>query len=150
MNTEAFLEVIDRTPLVSIDLILTNGSGEVLLGQRVNRPAQGYWFVPGGRIRKEETLRQAMARISTVELGFAARIEDAQLLGAYDHIYDDNFAGREAIHTHYVALGYQLPLGQDSPLAFDAQHSEMKWWSIEELLQSNEVHTNTKAYFRRD
>jgi len=41
------LEIIEATPLVSIDLVIRNPSNKVLLGKRNNRPAMGYWFVPG-------------------------------------------------------------------------------------------------------
>ena len=63
-SDKEFLNIIDKTPLVSIDLIIENPQGKILLGKRCNKPAQGYWFVPGGRIQKNETLEQAIRRIS--------------------------------------------------------------------------------------
>lgn len=94
---DEFLNIIDKTPLVSIDLIIENPEGKILLGKRNNRPAQDYWFVPGGRIRKNETLSQAIHRISKTELGFEISLDDVELIGAYDHIYDDNFAGKQGL-----------------------------------------------------
>ncbi|MBJ6922853.1 GDP-mannose mannosyl hydrolase, partial [Vibrio cholerae] len=41
-----FKTVVASTPLVSMDLIVRNRYGQVLLGLRTNRPAQGFWFVP--------------------------------------------------------------------------------------------------------
>ena len=58
------LEIIKATPLVSIDLIIRNPSHKILLGKRINRPAKDYWFVPGGRIIKNETIAHALKRIS--------------------------------------------------------------------------------------
>jgi colanic acid biosynthesis protein WcaH len=52
LRPEDFATVVRSTPLISIDLIVENESGEFLLGKRTNRPAQGYWFVPGGRVQK--------------------------------------------------------------------------------------------------
>lgn len=147
MNQTKFLHIIDQTPLVSIDLILKNSQGKVLLGYRNNKPAQGYWFVPGGRIRKNETLAQAMSRISEVELGFSIAIEDTRLLGAYDHIYEDNFQGTPEVNTHYVALGHEVILEKMQLIEYDSQHAQVKWWSVAELLESTSVHQNTKAYF---
>ena len=63
------LRIIEFVPLVSIDLILKDRQGQVLLGKRANRPARGYWFVPGGRIRKNEKIADAISRISRSELG---------------------------------------------------------------------------------
>ncbi|HGT8289544.1 TPA: GDP-mannose mannosyl hydrolase, partial [Escherichia coli] len=49
-----FREVIQLTPLISIDLLIENENGEYLFGLRNNRPAKNKFFVPGGRIRKNE------------------------------------------------------------------------------------------------
>ena len=83
IDKETFLQIVDSTPLVSIDLILENQQGKVLLGMRNNSPAQGYWFVPGGIIRKNERLYDAFKRISSVELGAELIITDAKLIGAF-------------------------------------------------------------------
>ncbi|MFC4195069.1 NUDIX domain-containing protein [Novosphingobium lubricantis] len=61
---DTFLRVVDATPLIAIDLIVPNEDGGYLLGHRVNRPAQGFWFVPGGRIHKNERLDDAFRRIA--------------------------------------------------------------------------------------
>ncbi|MDF4907686.1 GDP-mannose mannosyl hydrolase, partial [Vibrio parahaemolyticus] len=47
LSKQRFSQVIESTPLVSIDLVIEDESGQVLLGERLNRPAQGFWFVPG-------------------------------------------------------------------------------------------------------
>ena len=141
-----FLHIVDATPLVSIDLILRDERGEVLLGRRANRPAQGMWFVPGGRIRKNERVNEALQRISHRELGVT--IAEAKLLGAFDHIYPDNFLGAPGVNTHYVVLGMAAELRSDLAFTVDEQHEEFKWWTVELLLADASVHENTKAYFR--
>lgn len=146
LKPEEFLRIVDVTPLVSIDLIVRNEHREILLGKRLNRPAQGSWFVPGGRIWKNERVEEALRRISRRELG--VEIADARLLGAFNHIYDDNFLGTPGINTHYVVLGYEAFLSSTVRLTPDDQHGEMKWWNIESLLGDPEVHENTKAYFK--
>jgi colanic acid biosynthesis protein WcaH len=47
------LQIIGGTPLVSIDLVIRNSKGEVLLGKRVNRPAQGNLVRPRGQDPEE-------------------------------------------------------------------------------------------------
>jgi colanic acid biosynthesis protein WcaH len=56
---ETFKTIIKNAPLISIDQIVSNQVGQILLGKRNNRPAQGYWFVPRGRIRKGESMSVA-------------------------------------------------------------------------------------------
>lgn len=144
-----FLSLVDRAPLVAIDLIVRNAAGHVLLGRRTNSPAQGYLFVPGGRIRKEEPLDAAFRRITQAELGAPLERTVARLIGVYDHIYPgDNFASAPGITTHYVVLGHSLTLPEDYPLQRDDQHSLWVWMDVPALLAHEEVHANTKAYFR--
>jgi colanic acid biosynthesis protein WcaH len=142
------LEIIEATPLVSIDLVIRNPSNKVLLGKRNNRPAMGYWFVPGGRIFKNETINQALKRISEVELGQDLSTKAPSLLGAYDHIYEDNFLNVKGINTHYVVLAFVIALQQEIEVKSDEQHTELKWWEVDKLLQDQTVHQNTKVYFR--
>ncbi|SNS82792.1 colanic acid biosynthesis protein WcaH [Noviherbaspirillum humi] len=148
MNIEQrqFLEVVDRTPLVSIDLVIRNEKGQVLLGYRLNRPAQHAWFVPGGRIRKNEPLQEALHRIARNEVGIAPG--PGRLIGAFDHLYPDNFAGEPGVSTHYVVLGYEFALPAGAALTMDDQHSALRWWDVDALLASDEVHANSKLYFR--
>lgn len=146
LNDPDFLRIVAATPLVSIDLILRNARDEILLGRRTNRPAQGRWFVPGGRIRKDERVPEALRRISRREVGLELR--EAKLLGVFDHLYPDNFAGAPGISTHYVVLGMEARWPEDVAPIADAQHEALKWWGEDELLASPDVHENTKAYFR--
>lgn len=150
LSENKILQVIDAAPLVSIDLILRNGRGEVLLGRRVNRPAQGYWFVPGGRILKNERIASAIRRISRNELGFEISLAQARLLGAFDHLYEDNFLGVEGIGTHYVVLGFLHEMGDELAIRPDDQHSELKWWPVASLLSDPRVHPNVRQYFENN
>ena len=149
LGEEEFLRIVEATPLVSIDLIVRNEAGEVLLGKRVNRPAQGFWFVPGGRIRKNERVRDAFERISEFELGIRLKMDAARLLGVYDHIYEDNFFGKPGVNTHYVVLGFACELASGQSVTPDPQHEALDWWKVDVLRDSKEVHPNTKAYFGR-
>jgi len=143
-----FERVIRLTPLVSIDLIISDPEGQVLLGLRTNEPAKGVYFVPGGRIGKMETLDSAFLRILEGETGCKAQRSDAEFLGVYEHIYNTNVFGDSAYGTHYVVLGYRLQLQERPRAILDDQHSAWKWVSPVDLLTAHDVHENTKAYFR--
>jgi colanic acid biosynthesis protein WcaH len=146
LDNDNFARIIAATPLVSIDLVVRNARGQVLLGRRRNRPAQGWWFVPGGRIRKNEAIRAAFERISRAELGIA--LAPGRLIGVFDHLYDDNYFGLPDLGTHYVVIGCETALAAGQEPQPDEQHAELKWWTEEELLASADVHDNTKLYFR--
>ena len=149
LSKDDFLTVVRLTPLVAIDLIVSDDAHRILVGHRRNRPAQGTWFVPGGRIAKDESLDAAFARIVRDELGVAGAVRSASpLLGVYEHHYDDNFAGVEGFGTHYIVLAYAMTLSEAAPIGRFDQHSEYRWLSPDELLARDDVHENTKAYFR--
>ncbi len=143
------LQIVHSAPLVSIDLIIKDSRGQVLLGRRVNRPARGYWFVPGGRITKNEKIADAIKRISRTELGIEISLPDTQLLGVFEHMYDENYLGEEGINTHYVVLAFASELDSGLEILPDDQHAEMKWWPIDQLLSNPDVHPYTKHYLVR-
>ena len=141
---DIFSSVIANTPLISIDLVIINQQGQALLGERLNRPAKGYWFVPGGRIQKNESLAQAFERLTRDELGEVFSIHNATCMGPYDHFYDDCVFDPD-ISTHYVAIAYQLILSQPLfNLPIDEQHSGYAWRDVASLLDDDNVHDNTK------
>lgn len=154
LPTQQWLEVIERTPLVSIDLIVTNARNEVLLGWRNNKPAQHCWFVPGGVVRKGETLQQAFESVVRDELGVSTETRSKALFdGVYEHHYTDNFVGLADVGTHYVVLAYRLNAQQHLPGLGDvdhlprAQHKQYVWMPVAALLNNPQVHEHTKAYF---
>ena len=148
LSCEEFLEVVERTPLVSIDLIVRRTDRRVLLGRRTNEPAKGCWFVPGGRIHKNERLADAFRRICEAELGQPFAINDAKFLGVFEHLYPANFAERPGTGTHYIVLAYELRVN-DLPDRLPAdQHAEFDWFDEQRILETDAVHQNTRAYFQ--
>jgi colanic acid biosynthesis protein WcaH len=138
-----FLQVVRVTPLVSIDLIVRDAGGRILVGMRRNEPARGTWFVPGGRIRKDETLAAALARISKGELGVTLATDEVRFAGVYEHFYDTNFTGTDGISTHYVVLAYVVERSVSTNELPSAQHSDWAWLSQPAMAN---VHPNTLAY----
>lgn len=143
---EHFLAVVEWTPLVSIDLIVRDGDGRMLVGYRCNRPAQGYWFVPGGRIHKNERLDDAFQRVSETELGVGYARSAARFLGVFEHLYPDNFGGEAGSGTHYVVLSFRLTVDSAQLSLPRDQHSEYLWLSDAMLAVRTDVHPNTQAY----
>lgn len=152
LSNEVFKVVVDATPLVSIDLVVRDAAGRILLGLRKNRPAKAFWFVPGGRVRKGETLDEAFRRLAVTELGLELSRDGARFVGVYEHLYADSVfgVGADSPSTHYVVLAYELVsrlLSEEGlPLS---QHDKFHWWTVPEALESAAVHENTKAYCRQ-
>jgi colanic acid biosynthesis protein WcaH len=140
--------VVRLAPLVSIDLVIRDGAGRVLLGLRNNEPAKDFYFVPGGRILKDERLHDAFARILAHETNIDAPYESARFLGVYEHFYATNRFAEPNLGTHYVVIAFAVGPVDVSTVQHDSQHREYRWMHQQELLASALVHDNVKIYFR--
>lgn len=148
LKREKFDKLVEWGPLVSIDLIIKNTNGEVLLGKRINPPAKNYWFVPGGRIRKLETIGECFARITRCEIGVEISIDKSKLIGAFDHIYEDSIVS-EIIPTHYISLGFEVTIEDEVIADISEQHSDLLWACEKEIFANPEIHDNVKRFFQR-
>ena len=83
LTENEFEQIVRLAPLVSIDLIIRDANEKVLVALRTNEPAKGTYFVPGGCIRKNETIENAFLRILKNETGCQATFADARLLGIF-------------------------------------------------------------------
>lgn len=141
-----FKQLIKNAPLFAMDLVVLNNNDQILVGQRQNAPAQGFWFVPGGRVYKNESLGCAFNRISQAELGLTLNIESAQLLGLYEHFYEDSVFD-EGLSTHYINATHFLRLSLDEITNLPReQHQDYRWLSIEELESEQTVHFFSKVF----
>ena len=95
LDEKEFSDGIAALPLLSIDLLVRDESSDkYLLGWRCNRPAANHWFVPGGRVQKNEALDDAFTRLTKTELGIGINRSKAQWFGVYEHFYDDYVLAR--------------------------------------------------------
>ena len=143
LDDQIFKTVVDSAPLISIDILIKKGN-KILLGKRINKPAQGYFFSIGGRINKNETIDNAMARVALNELNIDLK-STPEFIGVFEHFYNDSMY--ENVSTHYVNLAYEYEV-EEIPNLPTEQHSEHQWFSVEELLNSDQVHLYVKDYFR--
>src|SRR3569832_1526614 len=148
LSADRFKAAMRDVPLIAIDLVLRDPDAKVLVGYRRNEPAKNYWFVPGSRVGKDERLADAFGRIVKLETGLDIAYSKAKLLGAYDHIYPNNFFGDPEFGAHYVVIAMRVDLDARPEITMDDQHSDIRWMSAEEILAAPDVHAYTKAYFR--
>lgn len=155
LSIEQFSQACASLPLVSIDFCLLRpgvASTELLLGLRNNRPAQGWWFTPGGRIRKNEPLANASDRIALDEMNLpSTALTRARLMGAWDHFYPDSAFDTE-VSTHYVNLPHWLLLSAAEadaltlPQGPDQQHSRWQWQPLDKSVRDEAVHPYVRVY----
>jgi len=145
LSDQTFKTVVNSTPLISIDLLVKKDN-KILLGKRINKPAQGYFFSIGGRVYKNESIQQATARIAKDELNISLKLTP-RFIGVFEHFYDDGIY--KDISTHYINLAYEVDINNEILNLPNDQHNEYQWLGINELLSSKQVHKYVKDYFRK-
>lgn len=113
-------QIVEHSPLVSVDLVVEHDDG-VILGKRENEPAHGEWFVPGGVVRKGESLTEAVQRVSREELGCGVSIQTQ--LGVYEHHYETSEF--KDVTKHYVPIAFVVQPEGDS-FEPDEQHTSLR------------------------
>ena len=148
LSVKDYRFIVRKTNLFALDLIIEDKEGKILLGLRTNAPARGFWFVPGGRVYKNEQLKKAMIRIMRDETGLNVDdIETISFHGLYEHIYDDNFFDDPTFNTHYLIAVCRINLARDKLLLSDYQHKRLRFASVDELQSDPLVHPFVKFYF---
>ena len=153
LSNEDFKNVISKMPIIAIDICILDNK-KILLGYRKNPPARNHYFVPGGRIRKGETLEVAFKRILFEEVGGILKFEIdilKNLIGIYQHFYEDNFLGNKEFDSHYVVLAFKLVIDEieiSKINNFNNQHSDQIWHDyLSESRNKINIHKYTKEYF---
>lgn len=144
LDAATFKTVVESTPLVSIDLCLVC-EGRLLMGRRQNEPLKGQWFTPGGRLLKNERWQDGLVRIAKTELGLTVKSDDFELMGVWDHFYE-NSAMDEGISTHYVNLPHVCFLESEPELSLDPQHESVRWFDVTSIIKNTDHQVYMREY----
>ena len=133
LNDEKFAKLVAISPLISIDICILKDS-DLLLGKRKNSPAKNFYFVPGGRIRKNEKIDYAIDRLLAEELGLILKSNEKKFLGIFEHFYEENFLENSNFGTHYIVLAFLIKHEDVQKITevvnFIDQHSEYIWYNL--------------------
>jgi len=124
MSKEEYSKILELTPVCCVDLIVKH-ENKVLLVFRENSPAKNYWFLPGGRIFKNEILTEAVLRKAKEELGIEVKI--LKQLGAYDAIFKESYFKNINSGTHTIGIVFIVEPAKDFKITLDSTHSKFKW-----------------------
>jgi 8-oxo-dGTP diphosphatase len=117
-------------PVVGVGAIVFDDAGRVLLIERGKPPSAGLWSVPGGKLERNETLAQAVAREVREETGLV--VEVGTLACVLERMAED---------YHFVILDYfarvtggQLAAASDARAARFVDPDELRGLALTEGL----------------
>ena len=62
IEKDLYSKIREVIPTLCVDMVVTNWRNEFLLIKRTQSPAKGQWWLPGGKVFKNETLEHAVLR----------------------------------------------------------------------------------------
>ncbi len=121
---ELYRQFLENLPLACVDIaIVANGS--VLLVKRKDPPARGEWWLPGGRVRKGERMRDAARRKAAEEVGVSCHV--GPLLYTAETMFPD---GPHGVAVHSINSCFMLYPAEAVPVPevrLDEHHLGWKW-----------------------
>jgi colanic acid biosynthesis protein WcaH len=156
LTPQEFADAVKKVPIVAVDFVIENGSGEILLGKRENNPAKGFYFTFGGAILKDEKIGQAIERVSINELSYKLQPALLSMFNVFEFFYPNNFLNNSDFTTHYILLSYHYkdlenriaPFLTYREGGYFKQHSDFIWLNPDALIASSAVHNDCKSIIK--
>ena len=122
VEEKLYQKIVQNVPLLCVDVIILD-KNKILLVKRKDEPAKGEWFVPGGRVYKNETLEKAVIRKALEETGLRVRV--IRKLGVYE--FFSKTSRFEGISSHTVDIAFLTEPLPNQKIKLDASSSDFKW-----------------------
>lgn len=125
LPVDEYRRILRAVPIVCVDCLVANGEGQYLLVKRRNEPMKGEYWVPGGRVHKNEKLADAVHRKMREEIGIEVII--IKNLGFFEEFFERTAEEVEG-GTHVISFVY-LVKPKSFDIHLDDQSSEWGWFS---------------------
>ena len=112
-----YKRIVKCMPIVSVEALIIVDN-KLLFSRRNNEPAKGQWWFPGGRIRRGESLKQALHRKIKEETGLD--ITSTKFIGVYSRIFPER---------HDITIVY-LCRCKEGRVKLNDEHSEYGFFTM--------------------
>jgi colanic acid biosynthesis protein WcaH len=120
IEQQLYNSIIEVLPILCVDGFIVKDN-KILLLKRNNYPALGEWWVPGGRVIKNETLNDAMIRKIKDEIQLDSEV--VEQIGITETIFETK---------HTINICFLVKINSHN-IILNSEHSEYKWFSENEL-----------------
>ena len=96
LSQKEFTTIFSKVPRLVVDAVVRTREG-IVFARRDIEPWKGKWHLPGGTVRLNERLKDAIVRIIREETGLTIKV--GKPLGSIEYLYAKN-----DIHNHSVSV----------------------------------------------
>jgi 8-oxo-dGTP diphosphatase len=132
-------DTVKGKTLVSVAAVIEGEEHKILLIWEGDLPYHKTWVVPGGYVKPDETVKQAIVREVREETGL--EILPAELVGVYD-----DFLSEKDEPIHHVIVAYEATV-IGGRILITKEATEYAWMSPEEALSSPQIPDVFKRIF---
>lgn len=129
---EDYAKILEWLPVLCVDCVITY-EGKCLLLRRTNEPAKGQYWFPGGRIHKNETIRDAALRKSHEETLLTCRYD--KIISIEETMFPKE--GNMASDVHTVNVCCHLVALSKEDIQIEKNHDDYIWADVEQALRLN-------------
>ncbi len=124
LSREEYEHIHAAVPIACVDIMLITPEEGFLLVKRSTEPAQGQWWLVGGRVYKNETLEEAARRKVREEIGIEIT-EVSKIGGGYETIFlEDPFGHGKGTHTINTCFLARLTAEDLMKICLDQHHAQ--------------------------
>jgi colanic acid biosynthesis protein WcaH len=121
-----YRQIVNMVPIPCVDIIAINSSEKILMVKRINEPAKGLWWFPGGRVIIGETRKETALRKLKQECGLSCEV--GKEIGTYDLFLEQAMAPV----SHTISTVFQAKVYSDQ-VSLDSQSSSFRWMTVEDI-----------------
>lgn len=117
---ELYKKIREVIPTFCVDLVVINEKNQFLLCRRLEEPAKNQWWLPGGRLHKNESMLECARRKGKEEIGVNLTI--GEFLSLEETIFHES-------NIHTVNAVFFAKFNKNESLNLDNTHIEYKWFN---------------------
>ena len=122
IEEKLYKKIVKSIPIVCVDLILINQNNYLLIKRNQN-PLKGEWWVPGGRILLNESLKKAVMRKLKEEIGIDLNFKP-EIYGIYEDTFSDSSFGNHIYHT--ISIVFKIRIDNIDDISLDLTSNSWK------------------------